>query len=118
LLPQSLISQIGTAKAIRVDNGPEFSAQAFTDWCTENNAGIDYIQSGRPNQNTYIERFNRSYREEVLDPHIFSALSQVRDISWAWMLSYNEERPHSSLGNIPLAEFRRRIQAENSTLEL
>jgi hypothetical protein len=50
----------------------------------------------------------------VLDPHIFSTLAQVRDLSWAWMMSYNEERPHKSLGNIPPAEFKRRIQAENS----
>ena len=57
------------------------------------------------NQNAYIERFNRTYRTEVLDPNIFAQLSQVRDISWAWMLSYNEERPHSSLGNVPPAEF-------------
>jgi putative transposase len=59
-----------------------------------------------------------SCREEVLDPHIFSNLSQVRDLSWAWMLSYNEERPHSSLGNIPPAEFKRRLTAENSSLDL
>lgn len=113
-----LKSQFGTPKAIRVDNGPEFTAQAFADWCSENHVRIDYIQPGRPNQNAYIERFNRSYRDEVLDPHIFSTLSQVRDLSWAWLMSYNEERPHKSLGNIPPAEFKRRIQAENSTLEL
>lgn len=113
-----LKSQRGVPKAIRVDNGPEMTAQAFADWCSENNVRIDYIEPGKPNQNAYIERFNRSYREEVLDPHIFSTLSQVRDLSWAWLISYNEERPHSSLGNIPPAEFKRRIQAENSTLEL
>lgn len=113
-----LKSQSGTPKAIRVDNGPEFTAGVFADWCTENDVRIDYIQPGKPNQNAYIERFNRSYREEVLDPHIFSTLSQVRDLSWAWLMSYNEERPHKSLGNIPPAEFKRRIQAENSILEL
>lgn len=113
-----LKSQRGVPKAIRVDNGPEMTAQVFADWCSENNVRINYIQPGCPNQNAYIERFNRSYREEVLDPHIFSTLSQVRDLSWAWLTSYNEERPHSSLGNIPPAEFKRRIQAENSTLEL
>lgn len=113
-----LKSQFGIPKAIRVDNGPEFTAQAFTDWCTQNNVRIDYIQPGRPNQNAYIERFNRSYRDEVLDPHIFSTLSQVRDLSWAWLISYNEERPHKSLGNIPPAEFKRRIQTENSILQL
>jgi putative transposase len=113
-----LKSQRGVPKAIRVDNGPEMTARVFADWCSQNGVRIDYIQPGKPNQNAYIERFNRSYREEVLDPHIFSTLSQVRDLSWAWLISYNEERPHSSLGNIPPAEFKRRILAENSTLQL
>jgi putative transposase len=78
------------------------------DWCRENDVRTNYIQPGCPNQNAYIERFNRSYREEVLDPYIFSTLSQVRDLSWAWLLSYNEEQSHRSLGNIPPAEFKRR----------
>jgi len=115
---EQLKSQRGLPLAIRVDNGPEMTANVFADWCRENDVRIDYIQPGKPNQNAYIERFNRSYREEVLDPHIFSTLSQVRDISWAWLLSYNEERPHRSLGNIPPAEFKRRLLAENSSLEL
>lgn len=113
-----LKSERGVPEAIRVDNGPEMTANVFAEWCSENKVRIDYIQPGKPNQNAYIERFNRSYREEVLDPHIFSNLSQVRDLSWAWMLSYNEERPHSSLGNIPPAEFKRRLLAENSIFEL
>ena len=113
-----LKSQRGVPRSIRVDNGPEMTAQAFADWCSENEVRIDYIQPGKPNQNAYIERFNRTYRTEVLDPHIFSNLSQVRDISWAWLLSYNEERPHKSLGNIPPAEFKRRLLTENSIFEL
>lgn len=113
-----LKSQRGVPRSIRVDNGPEMTAQAFADWCRENEVRIDYIQPGKPNQNAYIERFNRSYRTEVLDPHIFSNLTQVRDLSWAWLLSYNEERPHKSLGNIPPAEFKRRLLAENSILDL
>lgn len=108
----------GVPQAISVDNGPEMTASVFSEWCRDNDVRIHYIQPGKPNQNAYIERFNRSYREEVLDPHIFSDLSQVRDLSWAWMLSYNEERPHSSLGNIPPAEFKRRLLAENSSLNL
>jgi len=66
----------------------------------------------------YIERFNRSFREEVLNPHLFANLNEVREISWVWRLSYNEERPHQSLGNIPPAEFKRQLNAENSSLEL
>ena len=76
-----LKSQRGVPGAIRVDNGPEMTAHAFSEWCETNNVTINYIQPGKPNQNAYIERFNRSYRTEVLDPHIFSNLQQVRDIS-------------------------------------
>lgn len=115
---EQLKSDRGLPSAIRVDNGPEMTAHVFADWCSENEVKINYIEPGKPNQNAYIERFNRSYREEVLDPHIFSNLSQVRDLSWAWMLSYNEERPHRSLGNIPPAEFKRRLLTENSILDL
>lgn len=115
---EQLKSQRGVPEAIRVDNGPEMTSSAFSEWCSENKVRIDHIQPGKPNQNAYIERFNKSFRDEVLDPHIFSTLSQVRDISWAWLLSYNKERPHESLGNIPPAEFKRRLLAENSSLDL
>ena len=91
---------------IRVDNGSEMTAQVFTDWCEAHNIRVAYIQPGKPNQNAYIERFNRSFREEVLNPHLFGNLNEVREISWVWRLSYNEERPHQSLGNIPPAEFK------------
>ena len=114
----NLKSERGLPGSIRVDNGPEMTARVFADWCDENNVKINYIQPGKPNQNAYIERYNRTYRTEVLDPHIFSTLSQVREITWAWLLSYNEERPHSSLGNIPPAEFKRRLLAENSSFKL
>ncbi len=108
----------GFPSVIRVDNGSEMTAQVFTDWCEAHNIRIAYIQPGKPNQNAYIERFNRSFREEVLNPHLFANLNEVREISWAWRLSYNEERPHQSLGNIPPAEFKRQLNAENSSLEL
>lgn len=107
----------GVPKIIRVDNGPEMTAQVFVDWCKDNDVDIAYIEPGKRNQNAYIERFNRSYRTEVLDPHLFESLTQVREMSWAWMMSYNEERPHDSLNHLPPSEFKRRI-AEASSLEL
>ena len=47
---------------IRVDNGSEMTSSAFTKWCENNHVRICYIELGKPNQNAYIERFNRSYR--------------------------------------------------------
>ena len=42
---------------------------------------LRYIQPGKPNQNAYIERFNKTYRTELLDAHMFEYLEQVRDIT-------------------------------------
>lgn len=115
---EQLKAKRGLPKMIRVDNGSEMTSLAFTQWCEAHGIKICYIEPGKPNQNAYIERFNRSYRTEVLDPHLFSSLDQVRDLSWAWMLSYNEERPHESLGNLPPSEFKRQLAAEASSYEL
>ncbi len=114
-----LIEWRGKPKAIRVDNGPEYLSQVFADWCQSNGIALNYIQPGKPNQNAYIERFNRTFRHEVLDAYLFESLGQVREITRHWMTEYNEERPHDSLGRIPPAMFRRQVErAGNSTLEL
>ena len=108
----------GLPEAIRCDNGPELVSRQFVEWCEENDVEIRYIQPGKPNQNAYIERFNRTYREEVLSSYLFVDLDEVRQITWEWLMSYNEERPHDALGGLPPAVFRERKEAENSTLEM
>lgn len=108
----------GVPVAIRCDNGPELLSEAFRTWCEENGVEIRYIQPGKPNQNAYIERFNKTFRNEVLSAYLFEDLDQVREIAWAWMIEYNEERPHDALGGVPPAVFRDRIEAENSTYGL
>jgi putative transposase len=62
----------GLPMAIRCDNGPEFTSAAFVSWCERNGVESWYIQPGKPNQNAFVERFNRTYREEVLNAHLFS----------------------------------------------
>ena len=64
-----------------------------------------YIEPGKPNQNAYIERFNRSFREEVLDAWVFTTLAEVRVVSEEWRHGYNTERSHESLGNVPPLTF-------------
>lgn len=109
----------GLPQAIRCDNGPEMLSQAFVDWCNANQVEIRYIQPGKPNQNAFIERFNRTYRDEVLDAHLFETLSQVRELTYRWLQTYNEIRPHDALGQIPPAVFRRQLEeAGHSTSEL
>ena len=67
----------------------------------------------------FIERFNRSYREEVLNAYVFTDLHEVRQISREWLRSYNEERPHDALGSLPPVLYRERVLAvKNSTSEL
>jgi putative transposase len=96
-----LIEWRGKPIKIRMDNGPEHVSQAMADWAKANGIELIFIQPGKPHQNGYIERFNRTYREEVLDNYAFESLSQARTMTQAWMWIYNNERPHSSLGYLP-----------------
>ena len=101
---EQLKTERGLPRVLRTDNGPEFLGDAFTSWCGAHGILIDYIEPGKPNQNAYIERFNRSYREEVLDTWLFRNLDEVRELTWAWMLEYNEVRDHDGLGGLTPAE--------------
>ena len=74
-----------------------------------NGIRLHHIQPGKPTQNAYIERFNRTMRREVLDAHLFANLREVRETLHHWMVSYNEERPHASLGNLPPAIFKQQL---------
>src|SRR4029077_14174906 len=89
----------------RVDNGPEFTPQTFVNWYAERHAAIHYIQPGKPDQNAYIERFNRSYRTEVLNAHLFESIAELRALTDTWLRIYNSERPHDSLGRMPPPPF-------------
>jgi putative transposase len=71
---------------------------------------LRYIQPGKPEQNAFIERFNRTYRTEVLNAYVFESLDQVREISAAWLQSYNEERPHDALAGLPPARYRAQLE--------
>jgi putative transposase len=107
----------GLPEAIRCDNGPEYTAQSVVDWCRQHGIELRYIQPGKPNQNAYIERFNKSYRTEVLDAHLFDDLEQVREITDTWLQRYNQERPHEALGNLPPSVYRESRERTTSPFE-
>jgi len=100
-----LVRLYGRPARVRVDNGPELTAEAFVEWCTAQRIAIGYIQPGKPDQNAYIERFNRTYRTEVLNAHLFESLAELRVITDAWLEVYNRKRPHDSLGRVPPLTF-------------
>lgn len=94
-----VIRETGKPLQIRTDNGPEFISSVFTNYCNKHDIEIKYIQPGKPTQNAFIERFNGSFRREILNAYIFYNLSQVRKITEIWRMNYNDIRPHESLGN-------------------
>ena len=102
---------------IRMDNGPEFISVELAGWAEKKGIILEYIQPGRPMQNGYIERFNKSYRTEVLDMYLFRTLDEVRVITSKWMAEYNEVRPHESLGNLPPRAFLMKNNGKISNLQ-
>lgn len=95
----------GKPEEIRSDNGIEFIAKDFSVFCS--NSGINHlrIQKGKPSQNGYIERFNRTYREDVLDINLFESIQQVRIKTEEFMEDYNNYHPHESLNNMSPVKF-------------
>lgn len=101
---------------LRVDNGPENISQEMKRWAKQHGVHIHYIQPGKPEQNAYIERFNRTYREEILDMYLFKNIAEVQTITDEWMLEYNNERPHESLGNLSPRRFIEKQLISTNTL--
>ena len=95
-------------EVIVVDNGPEFTSKALEGWATRNKVQLRFIDAGKPMQNGYIESFNGRFRDKCLNQHRFESVAEVREISEKWREDYNQERPHSSLGQQTAAEFARR----------
>ena len=101
-----LVEQYGKPERLRSDNGPEFISQTLQDWCADKKVILHWIEQGKPTQNAYIERFNGTFRREVLNANTFSSLAQVRRTVDAWLVEYNTERPHQALKFMTPVEYR------------
>jgi len=90
----------GYPHRLRMDNGPELISQQLENWAEKHDLQLDFIEPGKPAQNAYIERFNRTYREDVLDFYLFDNLAEAREITEQWLEEYNAIRQHDSLGGL------------------
>ena len=105
-LIEQLIDWYGKPTNIRTDNGTEFIAKAFEGFCSNSSIRHIRIQKGKPMQNGFCERFNKTFREDVLDAYLFENIEQVREITQSWREDYNNNHPHGSLGNCAPIEFK------------
>jgi putative transposase len=97
---EHIIEWRGKPKAIRCDNGPEYISSKLKTWARYNNIDIRYIQPGNPQQNAYVERFNRTVRYDWLNQDIFSDIEEVQEKATRWLWHYNNERPNMAIGGL------------------
>ena len=105
---EQVIEWRGKPAAIRCEtklggshNGPEYISKELILWATTHEITMLYIQPGKPTQNAYIERFNRTVRHEWLDLHLFESVEQAQHLATEWLWIYNNERPNTAIGGIP-----------------
>lgn len=98
---EQVIEWRGKPAAIRCDNGPEYLSSELISWAEKHQITMLYIQPGKPTQNAYVERFNRTVRHEWLDLHLFNRVEHAQELAAQWLWLYNNERPNTGIGGIP-----------------
>jgi putative transposase len=95
-----IIDWRGLPRAIRCDNGPEYVSHELLAWAARRGIRIEFIQPGKPQQNAYVERFNRTVRYDWLNHYLFQSIEEVQEAATRWLWTYNHERPNMALGGI------------------
>ena len=95
-----IIEWRGKPCTIRVDNGPEYISETLRKWAEKHKITIQHIQPGQPQQNAYVERYNRTVRHEWLDQYIIESIEETQDQAKKWLWTYNNDRPTMSIGGI------------------
>ena len=90
----------GKPVMIRVNNGPEYVSSKLIEWASKHHITLCYIQPGKPQQNAYIERYNRTVRNEWLGVNIFHSIQEVQEYATQWLWTYNNDRPNMGIGGI------------------
>lgn len=96
-----IIEWRGKPRQIRCDNGPEYISKVLEQWADKNQIQLVFIQPGNPQQNAFIERYNRTVRYDWLSQHLFESIAEVQLHATQWLWTYNNERPNTAIGGIP-----------------
>ena len=97
---EQIIEWRGKPRALRCDNGPEYISIALKTWAENHDIQLDYIEPGKPQQNAYVERYNRTVRYDWLVQYLFESIADVQNFATRWLWTYNHERPNMALGGI------------------
>lgn len=97
---EQIIEWRGKPTTIRCDNGPEYISRSIQIWAEAQGIQLNYIQPGQPQQNAYVERYNRTVRYEWLNQYLFKSIEEVQDCATKWLWEYNNERPNMGIGGI------------------
>ncbi|CAM5210858.1 transposase [Alishewanella longhuensis] len=107
----------GKPKQIRSDNGPEYISALLAEWAEKHEVELMFIQPGNPQQNAYVERYNRTVRYEWLNQYLFSSIAEVQDHATEWLWFYNNERPNKAIGGIP-PKYKQALMTQPSTFSV
>ncbi len=99
-----IIEWRGKPDVIRVDNGPEYISGTLVTWAEKRGIALQHIQPGKPQQNAYVERYNRTVRHEWLGQFLFETIQEVQDYATDWLWTYNNDRPNMAIGGITPAQ--------------